>query len=121
MNLTKDASKAQYRLQSYSNRLFRISDCNYAHSLILSPDHLEEWQLNCIQDFDLQHVEKLLSFKPKIVIIGTGSKHFWLKSEHLLRFYAQNVGIEVMDTKAACRTYSILSSEGREVLAALLL
>jgi uncharacterized protein len=121
MLITKDTNNAKYQIQSYGNNLFKVSQQSYQHSLIITPDYLQKWELNSIQEFDLAQAELLTSFKPKIVIIGTGSKHLWLKQEQLLHFYLQNIGIEVMDTKAACRTYSILSSEGRQVVAGLLL
>jgi len=121
MDLVRENNNTKYRIQSYNDKSLKVSNVIYTHSLILTPDNLLKWELDCIQDFDLQHVNLLLGFNPQIVIIGTGEQHFWLKQEHLLRFYAQNIGIEVMDTKAACRTYSILSSEGRQVVAALLL
>jgi uncharacterized protein len=121
MDISKEANDAKYQIQGYNHKLFKVSDLNYEHSLILTPDSLEKWELDCIQDFDLGHINLLLKFNPKIVIIGTGVKHFWLKQEHLLHFYGQNIGIEVMDTKSACRTYRILSSERRQVVAGLIL
>lgn len=121
MNITKGSNDAKYRIQSYNHKFFKVSEIQYPHSLILTPDSLAKWELNCIQDLDLDHINLLLGFKPQIVIIGTGERQFWLKPEHLEHFYGQNIGIEVMDTKAACRTYSILSSEGRTVVAGLIL
>jgi uncharacterized protein len=63
----------------------------------------------------------LLSYEPEIVLLGTGGT---LRFPHprLVRALAEaGVGLEVMDTAAACRTFNILAAEGRKVVAALLL
>jgi uncharacterized protein len=58
--------------------------------------------------------------KPEIVLIGTGSKQIFLPPELMMFFYSRNTGFEVMTTDAACRTFNVLASEGRKVVAALL-
>ena len=67
------------------------------------------------------HFEALMELQPELVILGTG-RHLRFPKPELTRALVQaQVGLEVMDTGAACRTYNILVSEGRRVVAALLI
>ena len=65
------------------------------------------------------HFRKWLSLKPEMILIGTGSSHFFLKPEQVAYFYAKGVGIETMRTDSACRTYSVIAGEMRNGLAIL--
>jgi len=64
--------------------------------------------------------ERLLASAPEIVLIGTGAMHRFLHPRLTAPLYRARVGVEVMDTRAACRTYNILVAEGRNVAAALI-
>ena len=67
------------------------------------------------------HFDALLQDKPELVIFGSGSRLRFPSAALLRGLIAQRVGFESMDTAAACRTYSVLVSEVRTVVAALLL
>jgi len=67
------------------------------------------------------HLEALLKVKPEILIIGCGEKKIAIANQHLATLMSQNIGIETMDTAAACRTYNILAGENRKVAAVLLI
>ena len=55
------------------------------------------------------------------MLLGTGPVFRFPEAARLAPLYQAGIGVEVMDTPAACRTYNILMGEGRKVLAALLL
>ena len=83
----------------------------------------QRFDWNCTQ-FDLlthSHFAILADASPELVIFGSGDRLRFPKPEWLTSLYAQRIGIETMDTAAACRTYNILAGEGRNVLLALLL
>jgi uncharacterized protein len=63
----------------------------------------------------------LLPLKPELVVLGTGTRLRHPAPELIRPLIEAGIGLEVMDTAAACRTYLVLSSEGRQVAAALLL
>jgi uncharacterized protein len=63
----------------------------------------------------------LLDFKPEILLVGGGTQKINIAPAKLARLSALNIGVESMDTAAACRTYNILASENRKVAAILLL
>jgi uncharacterized protein len=64
--------------------------------------------------------EALLAYRPEIVLLGTGATQRFPHPRLSASLAAARVGLEVMDTRAACRTYNILLGEGRRVVAAVL-
>lgn len=67
------------------------------------------------------HFEQLLVHAPELVIFGSGSRIRFAAPDLLRALIERGIGVETMDTGAACRTYNVLVSEGRAVVAALLL
>jgi len=67
------------------------------------------------------HIEKILSLKPELIIIGTGNKLVFPPAEAYSAAISFGIGIDFMDTRAACRTYNILMSENRNIVAGLIL
>ena len=67
------------------------------------------------------HFDELLQLAPELVIFGSGARLRFPAPALLSGLIAQRIGVEAMDTAAACRTYNVLVSEGRTVVAALLL
>ena len=65
------------------------------------------------------HLDALLDRQPDLVLLGTGGRLIFPPAEVLVPLQQAGIGVEVMDTPAACRTFNILASEDREVVAAL--
>ena len=63
----------------------------------------------------------MLALAPELVIFGSGQRLRFVAPALLRPLIERRVGVETMDTAAACRTYNVLASEGRAVVAALLL
>jgi uncharacterized protein len=94
----------------------------YAHSLIVPwAGEVLEWHADGFDALGPAHFERLLALQPELVIFGSGARLRFAPPAWLQALYAQRVGVETMDTAAACRTYNVLASEGRSVVAALLL
>ena len=66
-------------------------------------------------NLNAQNIESILALSPEVVIIGTGKKQLFLDSEISLALTSQRIGVEYMDTAAACRSLNILLSEERAV------
>lgn len=93
----------------------------YENSLVITPDEVHDsWRVDTFDALDAAHMAFLLSLKPEIVILGTGATQRFPAPALLRGFAAAQIGVEVMATPAACRTYNILLAEGRAVLAAVL-
>lgn len=90
------------------------------HSVIIgSRGQRIEWAAR-FEDLDETHFDTLAQLGVEVVIFGSGSHIRFPKPAWLKPLAGKRIGIETMDTAAACRTYNILAQEGREVAAALL-
>jgi len=79
------------------------------------------WAPERIDQLQAAHFEQVLALQPELVIFGSGTRHRFIAPALVRCLIEQRIGVEMMDTAAACRTYNILAGEGRAVLAALLL
>jgi uncharacterized protein len=96
------------------------------HSLIVMPKQLiTNWNVEDFSQLSEQHLAKITNidtgFSPEVVLLGTGEKHQFLHPKIYQSLTERGIPLECMTTAAACRTYNILMSEGRQVLAALIL
>jgi uncharacterized protein len=80
-----------------------------------------EWQCDSFSALTAAHFEKLAGLGAELVLFGSGRQLQFPPPAWLAGLATRRIGLETMDTAAACRTYNILASEGRHVVAALLL
>jgi uncharacterized protein len=78
------------------------------------------WQAGGIDTLEAQHFDAVLELRPELVIFGSGARLRFVSPALYRGLIAARIGIETMDTAAACRTYNVLAAEGRSVVAALL-
>lgn len=91
-------------------------------SAVVSPRQLvEDWPAQTPSEINAERLAPILAMKPEIVLFGTGSRLQWPPAATIAALHELGIGVEVMDTAAACRTYNILMLEGRRVAAALLM
>jgi uncharacterized protein len=98
----------------------RVGTQEYRSNIVLTPDSVVEWPNSGFDALTEADFAGWLAHAPEIVLLGTGSR---LRFPHprLTRAIPEaGVGLEVMDTPAACRTFNILAGEGRKVVAALI-
>jgi uncharacterized protein len=79
------------------------------------------WACDCFEDLGLDHFAQLAAMDAELIIFGSGKRIRFPQPVWLQPLIERRIGIETMDTEAACRTYNILAAEGRKVVAALLL
>ena len=123
MKLQPDKSSAPL-VRAYSPQWLQIDEQRFTQSVIVSslPDQpVRPWAPQQMQQLQAEHLSALADSGAELVILGTGQRLHFPPGAWLEPFARLRVGLESMDTAAACRTYNILASEGRKVLAALLL
>ncbi len=109
-----------YTIKSYSKSGIFIKNTLYQTNIIVSPKIIvEDWGPTDINNIDQDHLIDIFNTKPELVLIGTGSKLSFPDNEILDAILLKNIGVEVMDTGAACRAYNYIAGEGRMVTAAL--
>jgi len=79
-----------------------------------------EWDCSGFDQLGAGHFAQLAALGAELIIFGSGARIRFPQAAWLQPLMAQRTGVETMDTPAACRTYNILASEGRHVVAALL-
>jgi uncharacterized protein len=82
---------------------------------------VEHWNVTSFETLTAIDFDVLLAMKPEIIVFGSGATLRFPRPEIIRPLAEAGVGLEVMDTRAACRTYNILLSEDRKVLAAILM
>jgi len=97
-----------------------VNNVHYSHHLLVTATEVKAWNVSEFDELGPSHFEELRALKPEILILGTG-EHLQFPDPGLSRtLTSAGVGLEIMDTRAACRTYNIVVAEGRNVVAAVL-
>ena len=91
------------------------------HNVVLGSHGARFAWAGSYEELGPEHFAQLAALKVEVVIFGSGSRIRFPKPAWVAALAAQRIGVETMDTPAACRTYNILAQEGREVAVALLL
>ena len=123
MKIELDSSLTHpYRINSYEQGSVVIGEERFVTSLIITPSIvINNWPPQTFTDIATHHLDQVIEMKPELILLGTGCKQHFPDADLVLSASKLNIGIEVMDTGAACRSYNILLQEGRNVAAALLM
>ena len=78
------------------------------------------WVVGSFEELNAQSFAPFALLKPELIVFGSGIRLRFPPPAWLMALTQARIGVETMDTAAACRTYNILASEGRRVIAALL-
>lgn len=121
MELTLERPGDHLFVRSVSSAGIEIVDRLFAGPVILSASEvLDDWEAGAPQDLEEGHFEPVFGMEPEVVLIGTGAAQVFLSPELMMCFYRRGIGVEIMSTSAACRTFNVLAGEGRRVVAAML-
>jgi len=121
MKMHLDRTGAAHRITGYGAGYVSVNDKPLTQSFIITPETLiTDWAPRCATDLDEAAMEAIAHLSPGIVLLGTGQRQSFPPSSLLAPMLGRGVGVEVMTTAAACRTYNILIAEGRSVAAGLL-
>lgn len=122
MKIHLETGQGRNIVRAYAAGEVTINQQVYHSSLILLPEHIiGEWQPRTVEDLGEGDFQMMAKLKPELAILGTGSRLRFPPPRLTRPLVDAHIGLEVMDTAAACRTYNILMAEGRVVLAALLI
>lgn len=119
--LTLDDNQAKYQIRAYQPGAITINDKILSTSVIVAPEALiENWGPVTLADITAESLAPIINLKPDVLLIGTGPDQAFLSQEIYGNLINAGIGVEIMNTSAACRTYNALTSENRNVAAALL-
>jgi uncharacterized protein len=119
---SNDPSAGENRITAYGEDYVIVNQRRYDQSVVVLADRIiENWGAQRFDELMPSHFKLLQSLAPEIVLLGTGNR-LRFPSPRLSESLVQaGIGLEVMDTRAACRTYNILTAEGRRIAAALII
>ncbi|MFN0314159.1 MAG: Mth938-like domain-containing protein [Burkholderiales bacterium] len=116
MKLHLSRFTGQNAFSGYGEDYVTINGQRHAHSVLVLPDELRDWPALIL---DESAFAPLMDLPVEILLLGTGRKLRFPHPSIAVSFRQKGIGLEVMDTPAACRTYNILLSEARKVAAAI--
>ena len=121
MDLTLQRPGDHLFIRAISDGKIQVGEEWHSGSLIISATSLvSNWDARCIEDLRPGSFEQIFEFAPEVVLLGTGAHQQFPPVELMMEFFHRGVGAEVMSTPAACRTFNVLVSEQRQVVAALM-
>lgn len=94
----------------------------FEHSIVVLAEAVRvDWAVAGFEGLDESHFDYFLALKPDVLLLGTGTTQRFPHPRLYRTLTDAGIGVECMDTPAACRTYNILVAESRKVIAAILL
>lgn len=122
MKLSEDPSGKINLIRAYGEGEITVNETRLRANVIVTPERLiHDWAPADFAAWEAVHLAPLVEMSLEIVLLGTGSRQRFPDTSLLIPLYEAGVGVEIMATDAACRTYNILAAEDRRVAAALLL
>lgn len=116
MRLTLDDSGQRFVVRGFTDTTVRINHEELTHSFLLTPDQLiADIPLSQVAELQSGSLNLLYTDAPEVLIIGTGLRTVRAQAAVQAELLRAGIGIEFMDTGAACRTYTVLASELRRV------
>jgi len=122
MDLSLERPEGYLFIRRVGERSITVVDRELRTSFLLAPDKVvEQWPVDDVATLDESTGEAVRALEPELVLLGTGMRQRFPSAAFMVGFLRKGVGIEVMDNAAAARTYDLLASEGRRVVAAFIL
>ena len=119
MKFVRETSGANV-VTAYEPGLIRVNQSTFDCSIIISPEQIiDAWDAPQARDISMKSLQIVVDLQPEIVILGTGNQLVFPNDDIHGQLATMGIGLEVMTTAAACRTYNVLAHEGRPVVAAL--
>lgn len=107
-------------IQGYAPGGFRVSGQSYAGGVLVTPTRVHEWPVTTLAALTAEAFDLLGDEPVEVLLLGTGATLRRPAPEVMAALRERGLSVELMDSKAAARTYGVLANEGRLVAAALL-
>jgi uncharacterized protein len=121
MKIDRESAEGKNVFTAYDEGWVEVSGRRHAANLVVSGETVVPgWTAGGFEGLKLAEIEALAAMQPEILLLGSGRAFRFPAPALLAPLYAARIGVEVMDTRAACRTYNILLAEGRAVVAAII-
>jgi uncharacterized protein len=121
MKLQADRIEGQNAISRHGPGGVIVNGAEHRSSVIVPwTGDVRPWDADRFEDLTEAHFASLAASGAELVIFGSGPRIRFVRPALLKPLIERRIGVETMDTAAACRTYNVLLAEGRSVIAALL-
>jgi len=122
MKLHSSSTEKYQTVTGYDHTGVEINAQRFDYSVLVMPEvPPRPWSVTRFEDLTPAHFEQIALDAPDVVILGTGERQRFVHPRLVGSLSGQRIGVESMDSHAACRTYNILMGEGRKVVLALII
>lgn len=122
MKLHPSATVGLHAITAYDAEHIAVNGRRMTKSFLLTPQKIvESWPPDSFDALTTADLDAVAELKCPIVLLGTGARQQFPAPALLRGLIEKRIGVEVMDSPAACRTFNILMAEGRDVAAALII
>lgn len=122
MDITPLVKSGVQIIQSYKDGVFKISGQTYAHNVLVTAQDTTKFDVAAFDELTPKSFDVFAQRQEDvdIILFGTGAEQVFFPPEIMSSLAQRNIHMDIMDTGAACRTFNVLISEGRRVMAALM-
>jgi uncharacterized protein len=122
MKLHTSSTEKYQTVTGYDHTGVEINAQRFDYSVLVMPEVAPRpWNVTRFEDLTAAHFEQIAADKPDVVILGTGARQRFVHPRLVASLSNERIGVESMDSHAACRTYNILMGEGRKAVLALII
>jgi uncharacterized protein len=122
MKLHNATNAAYQTVTAYDDKGVEINAVRYEHSLLVMPESPPvPWPVTSFEQLGAGSFDAVAALQPDVVLLGTGERQRFAHPSLIRPLMEKGIGVECMDSHAACRTYNILMGEGRKVALALII
>jgi len=122
MQLNLEHPDHEFFLRAADGESVRVNERHLTASFLLAPNTLvEAWPVREVKAMTPDDLEAVLALEPEVILLGSGAAQAFPPAAVLAHCLRRGVGLETMTNAAAARTFNVLASEGRRVVAAFVL
>jgi len=122
MQLNLERPDYDYFLRGADGKSALVNDRTLTRSFIIAPDKLiEDWPVREVAALAVSDIETILALNPELIVLGAGAAQGFPPAETQVACLSRGIGLETMTNAAAARTFNVLASEGRRVVAGFIL
>ncbi|HEV8693464.1 MAG TPA: Mth938-like domain-containing protein [Lysobacter sp.] len=122
MQLNLEHPDHEILLRGADGSIAVVNDRQLTSSFVITPDRLiETWPVTDARTLTADDLAPLLALDAEVILLGTGATQVFPAASVMAACMSRGVGIEVMNNAAAARTFNVLASEGRQVVAGFIL
>lgn len=122
MKLVQEMPEFRYVLRGLSEQGVLVNQQVLDSSFLLTPQQLiADWRPRSADELQPEDFAPAFELNPTVILLGTGPRQRFAPAKVMAHVLAKGIGLEAMDSAAAARTFTVLATEGRRVLAAFLL